>query len=414
MSKLAIHGGTPVHARKPVVPQWPIFDDSDVEAVANVVRSGRWGGYPEPGPYASQLGSEMARIHGAKHGICCVNGTITMTVSLQAAGVGWGDEVIVPGYTFVATAWAPLSVGAIPIIVDVDPQTYCIDPAAIEAAITPRTRAIIPVHLGCCMADMDAVIGLAHRHNLIVIEDCAHAHGAKWEEQGAGSIGHFGSFSLQSSKLVTSGEGGVILTNDDAFAETCHSIIDCGRPKDAEGKNYHLGANYRLGELNCALAASQLKRLPEQLRVRGENFAYLDEALSEIEGVRPLRPYAKTTVRPQYSYIFATDPDKFGDLTNKQICTALDAEGIGCWSGYEGMHRNPMFRPTPHNSPVARTFPEYFEFDKMKLPNIERAADHEAIWLDQELFLGERSIMDDVVEAVKKIQAHADEPRESR
>ena len=160
------------------------------------------------------------------------NGTITMEVALRAADIGWGDQVIVPAYTFQATAGAAMVAGAIPVIVDIDPETYCIDPKAIEAAITPKTKAIIVVHLAAQMADMDAVMALAERHNLIVIEDSAHAHGARWRGRGAGTIGHFGSFSLQSSKILTTGEGGVLLCRTPELAARVTSLIDCGRPHD--------------------------------------------------------------------------------------------------------------------------------------------------------------------------------------
>jgi dTDP-4-amino-4,6-dideoxygalactose transaminase len=409
MSKLAIHGGRPVREGKPSIPTWPIYDESDVQLVADAVRSGHWGGFPEPGPYASQLAGEMARIHGAKHGICMVNGTVTLMIALQAAGVGWGDEVIIPGYTFAATGWAPMSIGAIPIFVDVDPDTYCISPDAIEAAITPRTRAIIPVHAGCCLAEMDAIMRIAHRHSLVVVEDAAHAHGARWKDTGAGSIGHFGSFSLQSSKTLTTGEGGILLTNDDALAENVHSLIDCGRPKDAGEINYHFGANFRMGELHCALGVAQIKRLEEQTRTRAENMAYLDEALSEIPGVRPLEPYPQTTVRPTYRYIFRIDPAQYAGVSNDRFCEALTAEGIDAWRGWDPMYRYSLFKPTAQISPVVRNFPQYFEFEKMYLPNVERASRVEAVWLEMEYFLADRSMMDDIVEAVHKIQANANE-----
>jgi dTDP-4-amino-4,6-dideoxygalactose transaminase len=207
MSKLAVLGGTPI--RTELYPDWPVFDDRDVQAVSDVVRSGRWGGYPYPGPQTAAFTQRFAEMQGGGYPVAMVNGTVTMEVALRAVGVGWGDEVLVPAYTFQATAAAPMAAGAIPVIVDIDPETYCMDPKAIEAAITPRTRAIIPVHLGAEMADMDAIMEIADRHNLVVIEDCAHAHGAKWRGKGAGTFGHFGSFSLQSSKILTTGEGGV-------------------------------------------------------------------------------------------------------------------------------------------------------------------------------------------------------------
>lgn len=351
----------------------------------------------------------MARIHTARHAICVANGTITLMIALQAAGVGWGDEVIIPGYTFAATGWAPLAVGAITVFVDIDPQTYCISPSAIEAAITPRTRAIMPVHVGCCLADMDAIMAIAHRHSLIVIEDAAHAHGARWNDRGAGSLGHLGSFSLQSTKTLTTGEGGILLTSDDALAETCHSLIDCGRPKDDNSANYHFGANFRMSELQCALGTAQIKRLEEQTRIRADNMAYLSKALSEIPGIEPLQPYSQTTIRPTYRYIFKINPEALAGINNAMFCKALSAEGIEAWRGWDPIYRYPLFQPTSQSSPVVRNFPDQFRFDQMHLPNIECASNHQAVWLNMEYFLSDHSIMDDIAEAVEKVQAHAHE-----
>ena len=153
-----------------------------------------------------------------------------MEVALRAAGIGWGDEVIVPAYTFQATASAPMGAGAIPVLVDVDPNTYCLSVEATARAITPKTKAIIPVHLGSNMADMDAIMELADKYDLVVIEDCAHAHGAKWNNQGAGTIGHFGSFSLQSSKLLHRVKAESFCANGQNMLHSLASIIDCGRP----------------------------------------------------------------------------------------------------------------------------------------------------------------------------------------
>lgn len=408
-STLALFGGTPVRAGKSAIPEWPVHDERDAQIVAEAVRSGRWGGFPEPGPYAARLADEMKRIHTARHAICVANGTITLMVALQALGVSWGDEVIIPGYTFAATGWAVLAIGAIPVFADIDAQTYCISPASIEAAITPRTRAIIPVHVGCTLADMDAIRIIAHRYSLLIIEDAAHAHGSKWGDKGAGSLGHFGSFSLQSSKTLTTGEGGILLTNDDALAETARSLIDCGRPKDAAESHYNFGANFRMGELQCALGVTQISRLEKQTELRAGNMGYLSEALSEIPGVTPLQPYAQTTLRPTYRYIFKIHPEAFAGVSNARFCEALSAEGIDAWRGWDPMYRYSLFKPTPQNSPVARNFPNYFAFDKMHLPEIERASTQEAVWLDMEYFMSDRAIMDDIVEAVNKIRQNAHE-----
>jgi dTDP-4-amino-4,6-dideoxygalactose transaminase len=407
MAQLAIRGGDPIRTKH--YPAWPIWDQREIDAVTDVIRSGRWGGYPEPGPHAASFAAAFAAFQTAKHGICMANGTVTLIIALRAAGIQLGDEVIVPAYTFAATAFAPLEAGAIPVIVDIEPSNYCMDPKAVEAAITPRTRAIMPVHVGSLMADMDAIMEIARRHNLVVVEDCAHAHGARWRDRGAGSIGDFGSFSMQSSKLLTSGEGGILLTNDDAYAEACHSLIDCGRPKDAERKHYRLGANLRLSELQAAILEVGLQRLPEQNAAREENAAYLDEALSEISGVRPLRRDDRQTRRACVAYIFTIDPAEFGGLTNHQVCEALQAEGIPVSPGYEVMNNYSLFRPTPANHPVAKLFPERFDFANQHFPVAQRASEREAVWMDHSVLLGERQGVDDAVEAIRKVQQHAAE-----
>ncbi|MFI5054631.1 MAG: DegT/DnrJ/EryC1/StrS family aminotransferase, partial [Acidimicrobiia bacterium] len=232
--QLAINGGAPV--RSTSYPAWPQHDEREIQAVTEVVRSGEWGGFPEPGLNAGRFEEAFAAYQGASHGILMVNGTVTMEVALKALGIGWGDEVIVPALTFAATPYAAMAAGALPVIVDVTPSTWCIDPDLVEAAITPRTRAIVPVHLGHQMADMDRVMDIADAHGLAVVEDCAHAHGQRWRDRGAGCIGAFGSFSHQSSKILTGGEGGSLLTDDEDLARRAHSLIDCGRAKDPDGK----------------------------------------------------------------------------------------------------------------------------------------------------------------------------------
>ena len=203
-----------------------------------------------------------------QYAVAVMNGTITMEVALRAAGIGWGDEVLVPAYTFQATASAPMMAGAIPVLVDIDPDTFCIDPKAIVAAITERTRAIIPVHIASQMADMDAIMAIAAKHNLIVIEDAAHAHGAVWSGQGVGTLGHFGSFSMQATKIMTAGEGGVLLCRSQEHAWRAASIIDCGRPHDPAGEMFTQGGNYRMTELQAALLNVALERFPAQAEMR--------------------------------------------------------------------------------------------------------------------------------------------------
>ncbi len=409
MSELAILGGKPT--RTTPYPEWPVHDERDIEAVTRVVKSGQWGGYPYPGPETQNFLEKFAALQGGGFSVACANGTVTMEVALRASDIGWGDEVIVPAYTFQATAAAPMAAGAIPVIVDVDPDTYCISPAAVEAAVSEKTRAIIPVHLGAQMADMDAIMAIAEQYDLVVIEDCAHAHGAKWNGQGAGTIGHFGSFSLQSSKILTSGEGGVLLCRTPELAAKAAGIINCGRSHapgggEEQGDNFTMGANYRMSELQSALASVGVDRLPEQIEQREQMLGYLEESLSEIPGVRLLKPDVRHTTRSFYRFIFAINPAEFG-TEHEPVCAALDAEGIPCWIGYEAMHNYELFQPQLSRLPVPSVFPERFAFEKMDLPEATRACEHEAVWLDEAVFRAGRQGVDDAVAALRKIQANA-------
>ena len=412
MEQLAILGGP--RTRREPYPEWPVWDQRDIDAVTEVIKSGQWGGFPYPGPKTAELAKKFAELQGGGYAVPMANGTVTMEVALRAAGIGWGDEVIVPAYTFQATASAPMAAGAIPVIVDIDPATYCLDVRAAEQAITPRTRAIIPVHLGASMADMDAVMALAEKYHLVVIEDCAHAHGAKWRGAGAGTIGDFGSFSLQSSKTLTTGEGGILLCKTPEMAAVAASIIDCGRPHalgggaEDERMAYQVGGNFRLSEIAAALALVGIQRFPEQARQRQQMAAYMDEALSEAPGVRLLQRDVRHTTRSFYRYIFAINPAEMG-VEHDVFCAALDAEGVGCWVGYEAMHNYTLFQPRNSRLAVPSAFPQYFDFENMHLPEATRACEHEAVWLDEAVFRCGPQGVEDAVAAVKKIQAHAGE-----
>ena len=406
MSELAALGGSPI--RTEPYPEWPVFDQRDIQAITDVIKSGRWGGYPYPGPRTAEFAHRFAEMQGGGYAVPMANGTVTMEVALRAMNIGWGDEVIVPAYTFQATAAAVMSAGAIPVIVDVDIETYCIDPKSVLAAITSRTKAVIPVHLGAEMADMDAIMELAREHNLVVIEDCAHAHGARWLDKGAGTIGQFGSFSLQSSKTLTTGEGGVLLCQTLELTARAASLIDCGRPHDEAGTQFTMGANYRMTEFQAALGIIGLERFPEQAEQRASMAAYMDEALSEIPGVRVLKRDARHTTRSFYQYIFAIDPKIF-KAKHIGVCYALEKEGIPCDVGYEAMHHYDLFQPKLSHLPIPSAFPEYFEFSDMSFPIAEHACEEEAIWLDESIFRAGQKGVDDVILALKKILANRDE-----
>ena len=282
MKELAINGGTPV--RSSAYPAWPSGDDREIEAVTDVIRSGDWGGFPEPGRYGGRFEEPRSpRTREPPHGILMSNGTITMEVALKALGIGWGDEVIIPALTFAATAYAPIAAGALPVIVDVTPDTWCIDPDLVEAAITPKTKAIMPVHLGHQMADMDRIMTIAEDSTASRSLRTARTRtGSDGTAVGAGCIGDFGSFSHQSSKILTSGEGGTLLTSDDDLARRAHSLIDCGRAKDPDEKEYTFGANYRLGELHAALLVVAMERFPAQQTQRAESGKLFEELVAQV------------------------------------------------------------------------------------------------------------------------------------
>ncbi len=390
-------------------PDWPSLDESDVDAVTAVVRGGQVGGYPEPGPRAAEFAAGFAAYQGAAHGIVMANGTVTMEVALKALGVGWGDEVIIPALTFAATPYAAMAAGALPVFVDVEPARWTIDPDLVEAAITPRTRAIMPVHLGQQMADMDRIMEIARRHDLFVVEDCAHAHGQRWKDQGAGCIGDFGSFSHQSSKILTSGEGGTLLTNDGDLGRRAHSIIDCGRAKDPDEKDFTFGANYRLSELNAALLEVAMRRFPAQQEQRAIAGKAFEAMAAEIPGVTTMPVDARVTRWSFYNYILKIDPDAFAGRTNGVVCAAMEAEGIEAEVQYPSMNRYELFQPSLSRLPVAVEHADRLDPATMSFPVAEAAGQRESVYFMETTFRDGEQGVRDAAEALAKIQANAAE-----
>lgn len=407
MAELAINGGAPV--RGTAYPRWPAGDEREVDAVSAVIRGGNWGGFPEPGPNASRFEEAFAAYQGARHGVLMANGTVTMEVALKALGIGWGDEVIVPALTFAATAYAPMAAGALPVVVDVEPRTWTIDPDLVEQAITDRTRAIMPVHLGHQMADMDRLSEIATKHGLAIVEDCAHAPGQQWRGRGAGCIGEFGSFSHQSSKILTAGEGGTLLTNDDELVRRAHSLIDCGRAKDPEEKEFTFGANYRLGELHAALLVVAIERFPEQQRQRAETGKEFERLASQIPGVRVMPADERITRWSFYNYILAIDPEAFAGRTNHVVCAALEAEGIPAEVQYPPMSRYELFQPSLSRLPVAVDFADRLDPQTMSFPVAEAAGLRESVYLMENVFRDGSRGVQDVATALAKIQRSAGE-----
>ena len=281
---LALLGGTPVRTRP--FPTWPIFDEADEARVLAALRSGKWGRLA--GEQVAEFEQRFATMHGCRHGIAVVNGTVSLRIALMAAGLQAEDEVIVPAYTFLSTATAVVEANCVPVFVDVDLATFNMDPDAVRAAITPRTRAIIPVHFAGQPADMEALLGIAQAARTLRARGRRACARRLLASRPAGSIGHVGSFSFQSSKNLTAGEGGIIVTNDDTLAAACRSIHNCGRVPDGIWYEHHvISGNYRLGELQGALLNSQLDRLEEQTASAGRERALPRTAARRDSGPVP-------------------------------------------------------------------------------------------------------------------------------
>lgn len=398
---LAIHGGTPV--RDTTVrpwPAWPVWDSREEEALLRVLHSGKWGSHTGTEVHAFE--EEFARFQDARYGICNVNGTASLEIALRAAGIAAGDEVIMPPYTFIATATSVLMVNAVPIFADIEPDTYNLDPKAAEAAITPRTRAIIVVHVGGCPVDLDAFTELARKHNLTLIEDSAHAHAASWRGRKVGAIGDLGTFSFQSSKNINAGEGGIIVTDNKQLQERCWSIVNVGRVPDGAWYEHHvLGSNYRLTEFQGALLRAQLTRLPEQAERRTENARFLNAELEKIPGVRPMRLDERVTGHGYHLFLFRYNAADFGGMSREEFLRALSAEGIPCSPGYVPLYRTDLFRT---QGTVAGAEVDY---TKVACPVAERACAEEAVWFTQNMLLGTREDMQEIIDAIAKIQGAA-------
>lgn len=409
---LALCGGEPLR-REPFAP-WPEHGEPEQAALARVLASRSWGGFPSPNTEARAFCEDFARYIGAAHAIPCANGSVALCLALQAARVSPGAEVITTGYSFVATAAAIVAAGCIPVPVDVLSDTYCLNPDAVEAAVTGRTEAILPVHLACCMADMDRLGAIAEQRGLLLVEDCAHAHGARWRDRGAGSLGHLGSFSMQSSKLLTAGEGGALTTSDAIFAERAHSLVNCGRKEpgyDAFPEQL-MGQNLRMTEWQAAVLREQLRRLPEQHERRARSIALFEQQIAGVPGLRPLARDPRVTRPTAYQFILRYDAREFAGALRDVALAALQAEGLPC-SGrfYLPLDDDPLFALDPHTNPIARGG---FEFADLNLPVARRAAYEEAIWLPHEIFLGTQEDVLDVVRIFAKVHAGAATLREAR
>jgi L-glutamine:2-deoxy-scyllo-inosose/3-amino-2,3-dideoxy-scyllo-inosose aminotransferase len=421
MSRLALKGGTPIrNVRRNPWPKWPVWDQREEKALQEVLHSGVWS---YNGPQEKRFNQAFAEFTGTKYALSLANGTVTLQLALEACGVGYGDEVIVPGLTWQATAAAALDINAVPVLVDVTEDTWCLDPAKVEEAITPLTKAIIPVHLYGSFADMDAIMALARKRGLKVIEDCAHKHGGEWNGQKAGSIGDIGSFSFQLSKLMTAGEGGALTTSDPQLYERLDALRNCGRRPEPEAAKKGEGVygsegdflqsgNYRMTDFQAALLLEQLRRLPRHNKNRDKNARYFNARLVQLPGVQPMRRDPRETAEAYYNFSFRYKQEQFKGLPVARFREALSAE-LGCRveASYEPLNACSLYAPytKPWRYKLTAKHWRQIGARRFELPVCRRVHDQESVCFHHTVLMGTKADMDLILEAIQKIYDNAED-----
>ncbi len=386
VKKLAINGGEP--SIKKEFPNWPVWDETEILSIQEIVRSGIWG---VEGTRLNEFAKKFAEFQHVKYVLPIVNGTVALETALEALNIGEGDEVIVPDYTFVATAISPIRRGAKTVLVDVDERSFCIDPKLIEDAITDKTKAIIPVHFGGHPSDMKIIMNIAEKYGLWIIEDCAHAHGAIWEGKYVGSFGDINTFSLQASKTLNCGEGGVIVTNSERFLHICRAIHNAGRAVgESDYNHYTCGTNYRMTELQAGILLAQMSRLETQCNQRDNNGKMLTELLGKIEGVVPQHRDPRMGRHGHYLFTFILEADIPREIFRK----AIKAEGVPVQLEYPAVHTLECIKKK--------------NLSGGKFPVSKKLADR-SIWLYHHALLGDEDHVSLIAEAIKKIIANKNE-----
>lgn len=424
MAELAVLGGTPC-GRFPT-PRWPQAAPSAAGRVADVLRDGFWSS-PVPGqsgpPAASALfARRFAEFVGTPYCVPAVNGSSALVMALEALDVGAGDEVVVPGLTWLANATTVLRVNATPVMVDVDPATLCASPTAIEAAVTERTRAIVVVHLYSSVADLDAILAIGARHGVPVIEDCSHAHGAAWKGRRVGAWGTVGTFSMQAKKLLTAGEGGAAVCGTEDLYERLFQAHSDGRlppgavgPRAPDGRARALtsGANHRMPEICAAVLSAQLEALPEQNLRRAKSAAAVDAMLADAGGLILPETQPSVTERTYYYYWFRLVPEAFGGVAAAAVCQALAAEtGLAFQPTYLPTYRDPQYRPRKlRRFRIGGGDPNPLRDRPGGLPEVERAHREVVAFHHPALLSDDVAAFEVLPEAVAKIQRNVRELR---
>jgi len=409
--KPALLGGSKAHPDN--FPAWPLYDSTEEQAFLDILRNTKWGRLD--GRVTANFEQEFAKMNDTKHCLAVSSGTSALYTMLGALGTGPGDEVILPVYTFVATYNVVVLNYALPILVDTDPESFQIDTKKMEKAITKETKVLIPVHIGGSPADIDAIMAIAQKHKLPVIEDACQAHLAEWKGKKVGSFGKGGTFSFQSSKNLNCAEGGAITSNDGDFIKTCYGFHNQGQGGTStsygtgEGTR---GTNLRITEFQSNLLLAQMTRLEAQAKRRSQNAAYLTKLFNEIPGITPAKLYEGTTNSAYHLYMFRYDKSKFDGLSRSRFIEALSAEGVPCSTGYGQMNKDGYVTGLAQNKYYLKiygekTMKQWLEHNQC--PQNDKLTSEESLWFFQTMLLGTTRDMDQIAEAVRKIQKHASE-----
>ncbi|MFA5244009.1 MAG: DegT/DnrJ/EryC1/StrS family aminotransferase [Pedobacter sp.] len=393
--------------------KWPIWiPETDEKRVLEVLRSGVW----SRASVVTEFEKVWSETVGAKRALVVSNGTNALIVALNQLDIKAGDEVLVPPYTFISTVQAILMNGAMPIFVDIDPETYQIDPAKIEAKITPKTKAILPVHILGMPADMPRIMEIAKKHNLLVVEDACQAPLTEINNQKVGTIGHAGCFSFQNSKNIPIGEGGAVVSNDEAFIDRCFSFQNLGLPYGTAVGTFNtgsvrIGTKVRLTEYQAAIGLAQLQRFDAQTTIRENNAAYLKSKIENIPGIVPYKTYDSATRISFHLFSFRYKKEFFQGLSRNAFMQALRAEGVPCSGGYTPLNKQEFLREAFASKNYKRMYhKDMLDYNKYMAQNQCPENDllcTEAVWFTQNLLLGSKEDMDSIASAISKIHANA-------
>lgn len=405
--KPAILGGDPVRTTK--FPSWPIWDENDEKAIIPVLRSGVW----TRRDVVTRAEQKFATLMGSKYCLLTTHGTTALVTALRALAVEGGDEVITTPWSWISSMACIFLNNALPVFVDIDPETWMMNADQIESRINPDTKVILPVQITGGICQMDKIIAIAQKHNLKIVEDACEAHLAEWKGKKAGTLGDLGCFSLQNGKQLTSGEGGAIIGNDERIMDLCYSIHNVGAvrgkymPKD-KGANPILGNKCRMAEYQASMVITQMDTIEQETQKRCENADYLTSKIREIPGIVPRKDYKETNRTSYYYYGFRFKEKEFG-ITRDVFAKALQAEGIPV-SPNLGVTSIPLYQNGVVESVISsKTYQKLYSKKRLddyrasfNLPEVEKLC-KESIGLHSSTLLGPKSDIDDIYRAILKV-----------